>query len=235
MTFTPEAADAVARVEDALGYRFEDRELLRLALVHRSFAAEERREESYERLEFLGDAVLQLTVTEFLYDTYPGLPEGEMAKARAAAVDAATLAAVARRLHVGDALLLGRGEEQTGGREKASILADVTESLIGAVFVEAGYGRARDVIRHHWQELIERRAADPGRRDYKTRLQEELAQRGARPRYVVRDAGPEHAKQFSAEIWDGDVLLGTGTGSSKKRAEQEAARVATEAAGSDGA
>ncbi len=196
--------------------------------MHRSYGAEKGITESYERLEFLGDAVLQLAVTDYLYEAYPQLAEGEMAKVRAAVVDAATLAALAKTFGVGSALMLGRGEEQTGGREKHSILADVVEALLGAVYVDAGYAIARDLILDHWGNLVDRRAASPGRRDYKTRLQERLAAAGNRPRYVLSERGPEHAKEFTAEIWDGDSKLGEGKGTSKKRAEQAAARDASD-------
>lgn len=217
-------APAPTKVEAALGHRFEDRELLELALLHRSAAAEAGREGSYERLEFLGDAVLQLVVTHYLFEAYPDLAEGKMAKVRAAVVDARTLAALGREFGVGEAVALGHGEEQTGGREKDSILADVVEALLGAIYLDRGYAAARKVILHHWKRLVDRRAATPGRRDYKTRLQEMLAARGTRPRYTVEETGPDHAKQFIAEVSDGDRRLGSGTGTSKKRAEQEAAR-----------
>lgn len=215
-------------LESVLGHRFENRHLLELALMHRSYGAEKGISESYERLEFLGDAVLQLAVTDYLYEAYPELAEGEMAKVRAAVVDAATLVSLANTFGVGPALMVGRGEEQTGGREKHSILADVVEALLGAVYVDAGYATARELILDHWGDLVDRRAASPGRRDYKTRLQERLAAAGTRPRYVLSERGPEHAKEFTAQVWRGDSKLGEGTGTSKKRAEQAAARDASD-------
>jgi ribonuclease-3 len=218
---------AANRLEQALGYQFRDRELLRLALVHRSLAAEVRSEASYERLEFLGDAVLQLAVTGYLYAEFPDLAEGEMAKVRAGVVDAGTLAALARKFEVGPELLLGHGEEITGGRCKDSILADVVEAIVGAVYVDAGFDRACDIVVRHWSELIDRRAASPGRHDYKTRLQERLARDAMRPRYEITESGPEHDKHFEAEVWAEDRMLGTGSGTSKKRAEQDAAHAAT--------
>ena len=234
MTFRSAAAEAAAVVEVTLGYKFQDRELLRTAFLHRSYSGEDGNgEEPYERLEFLGDAVLQLVVTEYLYHAYPRMSEGEMAKTRAAVVDAATLAGVASDLDIGPALLLGRGEQQTGGREKQSILADVIEALIGAVFVEAGYEKVRELVRRHWIDLVDRRATAPGIKDYKTRLQEHLAREGLRPHYVLRDTGPEHAKEFTAEVWASDQLLGTGRGTSKKRAEQDAARDAADSTSTD--
>ena len=144
-----------ADVEAAIGYRFDDPDLLRQALLHRSYIAEHPHAESYERLEFLGDAVLQLSVTDYLYATYPDLAEGELAKVRAAVVNEATLATLARSFGLGDVVLLGRGEELTGGRDKDSILADVVESVLGAIYVEAGFDRARVLVLGHWAPLVD--------------------------------------------------------------------------------
>jgi ribonuclease-3 len=218
--------EAVAVLERNLGYVFKDRELVTQALMHRSFAGEYQLETSYERLEFLGDAVLQLSVTCFLFNQRPDLSEGEMAKVRAAVVNQSALARLAREWGVGAALLLGRGEILTGGQEKSSMLSDVVEALVGAVYVEAGFEVADALVIGHWRDLIEERAAAPGRRDYKTRLQEMLARRGVRPEYMVEERGPEHAKQFTAWVKVGDDVLGTGAGTSKKRAEQAAAEAA---------
>ncbi len=226
MTATP-----LRELQTAIGYTFADGALLDLALTHRSHSAEHDSTDSYERLEFLGDAVLQLTVTHYLYDEYPELPEGEMAKVRAAVVNERALAGVARSWGLGPALRLGKGEEMTGGRSKDSILSDVVESVLGAVYLESGFQRAHTVVLHHWTDLVDARAAAPGRRDYKTRLQEKIAQTGERPRYEVEDHGPEHAKEFTAKVYVGEEILGAGTGTSKKRAEQDAARAAAEALG----
>ena len=225
----PSGSSPVDALQEALGHKFADVKLLELALLHRSYSAEARSEGSYERLEFLGDAVLQLAVTDYLYRAFPELAEGEMAKVRAAVVDAGTLASLAAILQIGPALVLGRGEEQTGGRGKDSILADVTEAVLGAVYLDAGYVAAQRLVLRHWQSLIDRRAASPGRRDYKTRLQERLAISGRQPRYVIAERGPEHAKEFTAKVWDGELLLGDGVGTSKKRAEQDAAQNASRA------
>ena len=218
--------DHVARLQDQLGYTFADDDLLTMALLHRSYAAEQELDESYERLEFLGDAVLQLAVTNYLYITHHELAEGEMAKVRAAVVSERALARIARRFDIGAAIYLGRGEEMTGGRDKNSIISDVMESLIGAIYLDGGFEAARDFVLAHWADVIDRRAADPGRRDYKTRLQERLAQEGRHPTYTVTETGPEHAKQFTAVVSVGRTELGTGTGTSKKRSEQAAAEAA---------
>lgn len=215
------------RLQAVLGHEFGDPALLEQALVHRSVLAESDTVTSFERMEFLGDAVLQLAVTRYLYDMFPLLSEGELAKIRAAVVNEKMLAAIARRLDVGPALQLGRGETMTGGRDKSSILADALESVLGAVYLDAGMSAASAVILSHWTDAITERAKAPGRRDYKTRFQELLAQRGVVPRYEVSDSGPEHAKSFIATVSVEGVIVGTGEGSSKKEAEQDAARVAS--------
>ncbi len=219
--------DAVAALESHLGHTFGDRQLLRKALMHRSYAGEVQLTVSYERLEFLGDAVLQLSVTRYLFETFPEMTEGQMAKVRAAVVSENILAEIAREIGVGPAILLGRGEELTGGREKDSLLSDVVEALVGAVFVESGLTTADEIIIRLWSPIIDRRAEAPGKRDYKTRLQEILARIGQRPDYQVEERGPEHAKQFTARVLAGGEQLGEGQGSSKKRAEQAAAMAAT--------
>jgi ribonuclease-3 len=198
-----------------------------MALTHRSYAAEHGLNLSYERLEFLGDAVLQLAVTRYLYDTYEQMAEGEMAKVRAAVVNQKTLAAIARELGIGAHVLLGQGEEMSGGRDKDSILADIVEALLGSIYLDGGYEGAERIILERWVPQIVDRASAPGRRDYKTRLQEVLAQRGLQPRYVITESGPDHAKLFAAELWVDGELVATGVGSSKKRAEQDAAENAT--------
>lgn len=219
---------AVLHLEEALGHTFRDRALLRTALTHPSFAAESPGGEDYERLEFLGDAVLQLAVTHHLYETRPDMSEGQMAKVRAAVVSRPALAGIARDLGIPDAVLLGRGEETTGGREKDSILADVVEALLGALFLEAGYEETEAVILDRWEALVDERAATPGQRDYKTRLQELLAQRRVLPEYRVEVTGPDHARVYEAVVEVEGRELGRGMGTSKKRAEQEAARLALE-------
>jgi ribonuclease-3 len=216
----------VELLQKAIGYRFEESDLGELALTHRSYASEHKLAVSYERLEFLGDAVLQLAVTRYLYDTYPELPEGEMAKVRAAVVNQKSLASIARRLGMGPAIRLGHGEELSGGRDKDSILADIMEAVLGAVYLDGGYAAAERIVLGEWVGLVDDRARAPGRRDYKTRLQELLAQRGRIPRYEVTATGPDHAKTFSAEVWVDGRQVGSGTGTSKKRAEQAAAEVA---------
>ena len=217
-----------SELEQALRHTFESKGLIELALTHRSFASEQEIDVSYERLEFLGDAVLQLAVTRHLYDEYPALAEGEMAKVRAAVVNQKALAAIAHRLGVGDHVLLGQGEERSGGRHKDSILADVVEALLGAIYLDGGYDAAASLVLDLLVPLIADRASSPGSKDFKTRLQEVLAQRGLQPRYEITEKGPDHAKVFTAELWVDGEMVATGVGTSKKRAEQAAASEANE-------
>lgn len=211
--------------DKVLGHRFTDPSLLSLALSHRSLTAEGEGDESNERLEFLGDAVLSLVVAAELHET-SDLSEGEMAKVRAAVVNEATLAGVARSVGLDRLIKMGKGEEASGGRDKPSILADALEALIGAVYLDGGLEAARRGVLERWRPLIAERSASPGGRDYKTRLQEVLARSGQVPEYDVAGAGPDHAKSFTARVRVGGKTLGDGAGSSKKRAQQDAARAA---------
>ena len=203
--------------------------MLAQSLAHRSWCAEHPAQASNERLEFLGDSVLGLVVTDHLYRTYPELPEGELAKVRASVVNSASLAEVAAALGVGDAILLGKGESQSGGREKPSILADAMEALLGAIYIDRGWDHAATIVMQLLGERIEEAAAGPGGQDYKTRLQELCARSfDELPVYRVSDEGPDHAKEFDAVVEIDGRARGTGRGRSKKQAEQAAARAAWE-------
>lgn len=215
-------------LQEALGHHFSDPSLLAAALVHRSYAAEHAGVEDNERFEFLGDAVLQLVVTDYLFEHYPAMPEGEMAKVRAACVNRMELAEVARRVGLGPHLRMGIGEMASGGRSKDSILADAMEAVLCAVYLDAGLEAALHVVLRHWTTLIRSKAQAPGLRDFKTRLQEALAVDGLLPDYQVDDSGPDHAKVFTARVTVDGQVLGVGTGRSKKEAQQEAARQAME-------
>ncbi|MBV8161278.1 MAG: ribonuclease III [Acidimicrobiia bacterium] len=210
-----------------LGRRFTDDALLTLALAHRSWCAETPGTESNERLEFLGDAVLGLVVTDHLFHTFPNLAEGELAKVRASVVNAGVLAELAAALGIGAALALGKGEDASGGREKPSILSDAMEAVIGAVYLDGGWEAARELVLGLLDDRIAQAASGPGGQDYKTRLQELAAQRlDTLPRYDVREEGPDHAKRFFATVHLDDEECGSGEGRSKKQAEQAAARKA---------
>src|SRR5438045_3544663 len=175
--------------------------MLRQAMAHRSWCAETPGSASNERLEFLGDAVLGLVVTDHLFRTYPDLPEGELAKVRASVVNSAALAELALSLDIGTALFLGKGEDQSGGREKPSILADAMEAVIGAVYLDGGWDAASEMVMGLLEVRIGEAAAGPGGQDYKTRLQE-LAARTLEvlPQYEVVDEGPDQAKRFFAKV-----------------------------------
>ena len=201
-----------------------DEPLLRRALTHRSFAYENGGIPHNERQEFLGDAVLGLVVTETLYDQQPDAPEGQLAKQRAAVVNARALADVARGLELGDYLLLGRGELATGGRDKDSILADTTEAVIGAVFLSGGIEAGRRIVHHLIDPLMSRTASLGAALDWKTSLQEATAAAGlGAPAYVVEGEGPDHDKVFTAKVVIDERVLGEGVGRNKKSAEMIAA------------
>jgi ribonuclease-3 len=222
------ADGATARaLERSLGVAFRDAELRSLALTHRSFAFEQDLGANNERLEFLGDAVLGLVVTDMAYRTFPDLAEGDLAKLRASIVNMSSLAHVARGLGLGDAVRLGKGEEMSGGRDKASILADALEAMLGAIYLDRGLGVATELIERLFRPRMNAYARGEGERDYKTILQE-LASQDLRslPEYRIAERGPDHQKEFTATVFLAGKPWGTGTGRSKKEAEQQAAHEA---------
>lgn len=216
-------------LEFKLDYRFQSPDQLQEALRHRSWVAETGRGPSNERLEFLGDTILQFVVTEFIYTNYPEHSEGELAKLRSSAVKGEVLFEVALEMDLGEYLMLGKGEEATGGREKPSILADAMEAVLGAVYLDGGLEAARSLILRDWEKRVQRGAAAPGWSDYKSRLQEHLAREGRRPAYSVTEAGPDHDKSFTAVVTVDGRDWGTGAGRSKREAQQVAARRALQA------
>lgn len=198
--------------------------LLTRALTHRSFAYEQGGLPHNERLEFLGDSVLGLVVTDALYTTHPDLPEGQLAKLRAAVVNRGALATVARTLSLGSCVLLGRGEESTGGRDKDSILADTMEAVIGAAYLTGGLPAGSRLVHHLFDPLMAASLHLGAGLDWKTSLQELAANLGAgSPDYEVDETGPDHAKSFVATALLGSRAVGSGSGRSKKEAEQRAA------------
>jgi ribonuclease III len=221
---TPAPASELAQL---LEVTFDDEQLLDRALTHRSWAFENGGVEPNERLEFLGDAVLALVVTDEIFHAHPDEPEGRLAKVRSAAVKTGSLAAVARSLGLGRFVKLGRGEAISGGADKDSILADTLEAVLGATYLELGYEAAYDlVVRLFSQRLVDLAEGD-GALDYKTALQELTAARFEQlPRYEVVDDGPDHEKTFGATVSVRGDVVGRGSGRSKKEAEQRAAREA---------
>lgn len=214
-------------LREALGDPTLDPELLQLALTHRSYAYENGNPPTNERLEFLGDSVLGVVITETLYLTHPDLSEGRLAKLRAAVVNARALAEVARTIDLGVHIHLGKGEESTGGRNKASILSDTVEALIGAVYLSGGFEAAAGLVHLLFDPMLEAAAAMGAGLDWKTSLQElgALHELGV-PEYVIEDEGPDHMKTFTARVRVAERLHGHGVGRSKKEAEQQAAESA---------
>lgn len=230
------------QLEERLGYRFSNAALLEQALTHSSAVPELRSAdtakapedvlpEDNERLEFLGDAVLELLASEYLLAAFPDWSEGQLSKSRARLVNARSLEAAARRLGLGEHLRLGRGEEKTGGRDKPTLLADAFEAVVAAVYLDSGIEPARELLKRVLleQALEERgeRIADP---DRKSALQEYLQGRGRPPAEyrVTAESGPDHQKLFEVEVWVSGVRMADGAGSTKKEAEQQAARNALE-------
>jgi ribonuclease III len=217
--------EALLGLEQAIGYAFHDRDLAAIALTHRSAVA--RLGGNNEKLEFLGDAVLDLAISDLLMKRYPDVSEGDLSKLRAGLVNAAILAAKASEIDLGARLRLGRGEERSGGRGKPSILAAAFEALLGAVYLDGGYDTARDMVARQFEHELARPLRGQFS-DHKTRLQE-VTQKyfRATPVYnVVRASGPDHDKAFVSEITIGGKLYGRGEGKSKKAADQDAALAA---------
>lgn len=215
--------------EEKLGYSFQNKELLKNALTHSSYANEHRREglTSNERLEFLGDAILGLVVAEHLYRTHPDKPEGELTKLRAELVCETSLAEVASRLELGKVLLLGHGESHGGGSHRPSMLADAVEAVLAASYLDGGMEIPKGIITRF---ILGKEPMVSGNQDYKTRFQE-LVQRN-RDQVIsyalIGETGPDHHKSFTVEVSLNGKAVGQGSGSSKKRAEQDAARTAIE-------
>lgn len=223
---------ALKEFSKIFGYKFRHQSLLKRALSHRSYANEQGlpTEANNERLEFLGDAVLDLAVSEILMTRFPDYTEGELSKLRAAIVNERQLAELARQYRVGEFLLLGRGEEQTMGREKPSLLADAYEAVLGAIYLDRGFKKAEAVINKHYGHLFNSRPPDSFYRDFKTELQERVqSQFRVIPQYrITGESGPDHRKLFEVDILIQNEVYGSGEGYSKKEAEQKAAQQALE-------
>ena len=217
-------------LENAIGYTFRNIQLLQNALTHSSYANERWHNSllSNERLEFLGDSVLGMLVAEYLYKTFPDRPEGELTRMRADMVCEHTLATVANKIGLGTHLMLGHGEERLGGRSRESILADATESVIAACFLDGGLAAAEQFVKQYI--LVEVPVSRPNNMDYKTALQELVQQKKNQvlSYTLVGQSGPDHDKQFDVEVSLNGTVVGSGSGRSKKRAEQMAAKAAME-------
>jgi ribonuclease-3 len=225
----PDLSQLTAR----LGYAFTDSSLLETAMHHRSWNAENDGGESNERLEFLGDAVLGWVVADIVYSQHSDLPEGKLTDLRKSVVNAIALAEVAVELGIGEFLMLGKGEDTAGGREKTSILSDALEAVIGAVYIDAGPQATHDVVSALMGKRIVDAVGGLDRLDAKTRLQELASKLEAHVHYKVDDEGPDHEKMFFATVFVGDRELGYGEGKSKKAAEQIAAEIACDVLNSE--
>ncbi|SNR90293.1 RNAse III [Anaerovirgula multivorans] len=217
-------------LQKALNYNFKNCEVLKEALTHSSFANESKfKKVKYnERLEFLGDSVLSLVVSEYIFIKYKHLPEGELTKVRANVVCEPSLAMRSKEIKLGQYLLLGKGEEFTGGRQRESILADAFEALIGAIYIDGGIQVVKQFILHYFLESIDLASKGILFRDYKTHLQELLQSKTSEriTYHVVNEYGPDHNKVFEVEVLIGNKVIGRGRGKSKKEAEQRAAEEA---------
>lgn len=210
--------------EEETGYKFQNKELLKIALTHSSYSNEKRMDKTQcnERMEFLGDAVLELVSSEFIFRNHPDMPEGEMTKTRASYVCEPTLALCAKDIHLGDYLRLGKGEERTGGRERDSVLSDALEATIGAVYMDGGFELARQYIQEHILRDIDNKKLFY---DSKTFLQEIVqSHEGNTLEYqLIGESGPDHHKEYQAAVFVNGRQISTGTGQTKKKAEQSAA------------
>ena len=217
----------LAKLSRRIGYDFTDESLLRRALAHRSWCAEVGGLPSNERLEFLGDAVLGWVIAEIAYRRHGDLPEGKLTDLRKSVVNATALAEVAEAIDLGDWLLLGKGEDSAGGRQKPSILSDAFEAVLGAVYLDGGVDAAKALVARLFSERLEVAAAHLDRLDHKTVLQELTARLyDTAPVYLLTESGPDHAKMFKATVLVAGEALGDGHGKSKKLAEQQAASLA---------
>lgn len=228
MKITSDEKKHLKEFEKLLSYSFRRREHLKRALMHKSYANENGYPptDHNERYEYLGDAVLELAISHMLFEHLPDQPEGELSKLRAAIVNEKQLALIAKDVNLGKFMYLGKGEDQTGGRDKPSLVSDTFEAVFGAVYLDRGFKHAQKVIRRHFKETVDEVAKKGFYQDYKTRLQE-VAQERFRtiPRYkLVGEFGPDHSKMFEIQLFIGSKLYGIGRGLSKKAAEQDAAR-----------
>lgn len=220
--------EIIIKVEEKIGYEFKNRKLLLEAITHSSYANEMKinKRPHYERLEFLGDAVLELISSEYLYDKYPNVPEGGLSKKRASMVCEQSLSIVGRRMELGSFIYFGKGEETSGGREKDSIIADVVEAILGAIYLDAGMDEARKYVNAH---ILYDLRDDELFVDSKSILMEKVLQifPGENARFEITDeSGPEHDKTFTATAYVGDKIIAKGTGKTKKAATQSAANEA---------
>ena len=210
--------------EKNIGYSFKDIEHLKIALTHKSFIDEEPTSPTNQRYEFIGDTILDFDLSLFLFDNYPNLDEGSLTKIRSGAVDQNALVNLAKEIDIGKYLFMSKPEESTGGRDKSSILEDAVEALIAAIYFDGGLEEVNKFISKFIYPLIDKLSKNPGQKDYKTRLQEYFAKKGQKVTYTAKSEGPDHNKQFNAQVILENKIIGKGIGKSKKNAEQMAAK-----------
>lgn len=210
--------------EKNIGYSFKDIEHLKIALTHKSFIDEEPTSPTNQRYEFIGDTILDYDLSLFLFDNYPNLDEGSLTKIRSGAVDQNALVNLAKEIDIGKYLFMSKPEESTGGRDKSSILEDAVEALIAAIYFDGGLEEVNKFISKFIYPLIDKLSKNPGQKDYKTRLQEYYAKKGQKVTYTAKSEGPDHNKQFNAQVILENKIIGKGIGKSKKNAEQMAAK-----------
>ncbi|CEH35355.1 ribonuclease III [Romboutsia lituseburensis] len=228
MKINKKISDTIEQFENIIEYRFDNKDYILEALTHSSYSNENKDYEFNERLEFLGDSVLSIIVSEYLFKEETSLPEGELTKLRANIVCEESLSDAAYEIKLGEHMLLGKGEEATGGRERISILADAFEAVIAAIYLDGGLESARTFVLKYMENIILDSRKGKIFRDYKTHLQEILQGKGENNIWykLVDEKGPDHNKRFVMEVGTNETVLGTGEGKSKKEAEQLAARVA---------
>lgn len=217
--------ESIKAFEEKIGYEFKDKTYIQTALTHSSFANEHKEFNYNERLEFLGDSVLGLVVSDYLFRARNDLPEGKLTRLRANVVCEESLSAVARKINLGDHLFLGKGEKASGGSDRDSILADATEAVIAAIYLDGGFDQAKDFILSNLRDTIAKNIDGNIFRDYKTILQEIIQGNNGKISYkLVGESGPDHNKEFEMQVKCGQETIGIGKGKNKKEAEKEAAR-----------
>ncbi|WP_314049226.1 ribonuclease III [Peptostreptococcus stomatis] len=217
--------ESIRAFEEKIGYEFKDKTYIQTALTHSSFANEHKEFNYNERLEFLGDSVLGLVVSDYLFRARNDLPEGKLTRLRANVVCEESLSAVARKINLGDHLFLGKGEKTSGGSDRDSILADATEAVIAAIYLDGGFDQAKDFILSNLRDTIAKNIDGNIFRDYKTILQEIIQGNNGKISYkLVGESGPDHNKEFEMQVKCGQDTIGIGKGKNKKEAEKEAAR-----------
>ena len=216
----------LSKLEKIIDYKFNDKKYLKIALTHKSYLDEQTDYLSNQRYEFLGDTILDFDLTLYLFNNFPNLDEGNLTKIRSSAVDQSSLVALGKKINIGDFIFLSKSEDASGGRNKKSIIEDAVEALIAAIYFDGGLENVNKFVSKYIYPNIKELSQDPGKKDYKTRLQEHYAKIGKKVTYENTSPGPDHSKEFSSKVLLSDNVIGTGKGKSKKNAEQMAAKAA---------